>query len=82
MKVGLQLKIVRSGGKVEAVKAYVADSLSVLPIPIPNIGERIIFSVDGELYKGTVKHKDIEIIPIDAPEDGALSVTVWADQEL
>jgi hypothetical protein len=59
-----------------------ADSLSQLPIPIPNIGERIVFAVAGELYRGTVAHKEIEMIQTDDPEDGVLSVTVWADREI
>lgn len=80
MKIALELKIM-SEGEVEAGKTIGADSLAQLPIPIPNIGERIVFSAHGTLYRGIVKHKEVELIQIDDPEDGVLSVTVWADQE-
>jgi hypothetical protein len=82
MKIALTINIVRSGGKVEAGTTIHADSLSLLPIPVPNIGERIVFSIERTLYKGIVTHKEIEMIQIDDLENGVLGVTVWADQEV
>ncbi len=80
MKIALELKIMR-GGEVEAGRSLVADSLALLPIPVPNIGERIVFAADATLYRGIVAHKEIEIIQIDDPENGVLVVTVWANEE-
>ncbi len=70
-----------SEGEVEAARTIGADSLAQLPIPIPNIGERIVFAAHGTLYRGIVKHKEVELIQIDDPENGILSITLWADQE-
>jgi cyclophilin family peptidyl-prolyl cis-trans isomerase len=79
MKIKLNLNICAADGKVEAARTIEADNLSSLPIPVPNIGERIGFSAHGELYRGTVKDKQIEMI--DDPGSGVLTVTVWADLE-
>jgi hypothetical protein len=80
MKIALELKIMR-GEEVEAGRSLAAESLSLLPIPVPNIGERIVFAAGGTLYRGTVTHKEIELIHIDDPDDGVLAVTVWATEE-
>jgi hypothetical protein len=79
MKIELALKILRNN-RVEACRNIVAEKLSLLPIPVPSIGEQISFAVAGVLYRGVVTEKLFDLTEIDE-SDGVLRVEVIADEK-
>ena len=58
-----------------------ADNLSLLPIPVPTIGDHLQLVVDGALYCGLVTNREFDLAEIEDSEEGVLKILVFADEK-
>lgn len=70
-------------GKPRVYRDVQAESLALLPVPIPNIGERIKLTDHGTHYWGIVREKEISMADLEEDADieiPEIFISIWADQ--
>ena len=81
MKIELKLGIIPSGrARADVGRTFVAESLSLLPIPVPAIGDHLQLEAEGKIYCGLVIHREFDLVGIDDTRDGVLRIKVSANQ--